>query len=122
MYKEPEDVLRHFGVRGMHWGTRKARPVAVQRPTTWKQRRVSSGQARIDRAGGTGRAVAFVAGRQLVTILATRVAGNLLISKIPDKTVRTGAAAVAKMLEVGSLAVSINDVTKVAQAHSANKN
>ena len=46
-FETPEDILEHFGVKGMHWGVRKARRVEKQNARVQKRvdavRRVAEG-------------------------------------------------------------------------------
>lgn len=72
-FETPDDVLEHFGVKGMHWGVRKKRP----KPTA-AQRRAKTAQRQ------------KVAGRVLLGIAAAAYAvsildavGNTRVSDIP---------------------------------------
>lgn len=134
-----DDFLAHFGIKGMHWGVRKARGVSVGRTgrvqsaplagrsaapvstQTYGQRRVASGQARIDRYdGSTKRAIFHLAGTQIVEGILTRTA-QLAVRSIPNPAIRQGAD-MALELGYGALTVrNVNEGVKVAQAASASK-
>ena len=131
--------LAHHGIKGMHWGIRKARGVeggTVGRPRSapltrgvsspiarpsYGQRRVASGQARLDRYdGSTKRAILHLAGAQIAEAVLARSA-QIAVRHIPNPAVRTGANAA---IELGYAAITVRNVNegiKTAQARSANK-
>jgi hypothetical protein len=134
-----DEFLSHFGVKGMHWGIRKARgvsvgtsgrvqsaplargPVTPASTQTRGQSRIASGQARLDRYdGSTKRAILHLAGAQIAEALLSRTA-QMAVNRIPNPVIRTGADIA---LELGYTAVTvrnINEGLKVTEASSANK-
>ena len=128
-----DDFLMHFGIKGMHWGVRKERisggsraqsvsPLAETASSpTYSQKRIATGQARIDRYdGSTKRAILHLAGTQIAGAILTQSA-HIAIKKIPNPAVSKG---LNVAIDLGYAALTyrnINEGFKVAQASSARK-
>lgn len=130
-----DDFLIHFGIKGMHWGTRKDRSSGVRTSRaqsvspvmgtassqTYTQRRAATGQARIDHYdGSTKRAILHLAGTQIAGAILTQSA-HIAIKKIPSPAVSKG---LNVAIDLGYAALTyrnINEGFKVAQAFSAQK-
>jgi hypothetical protein len=137
---EVDEFLKHFGIKGMKWGVRKARPVSgmgrsgrssAYVPATRivapapvvrssRPRGIAAGQARIDHSTSTGKAILGVAGRFMVEGVLVNAAG-LAASKIPNSSVRMGAEAALGVVGLAVTVKSINDGVNIARAASANK-
>lgn len=92
--KPPLQDLVHFGVRGMHWGVRKARPTGSGRPAGGRADRIifgKHGAARIKQQAASGKNAAEVRksmrgraiARGLLAIYGAAVMRNLVVKGTP---------------------------------------
>lgn len=99
-----DDILRHFGVKGMHWGVRRSRLTAPESPDATRVRTI---QEKV-RKGGT-RALT----NEEIQALVTRMNLEQQYGRLNPGKAQRGAQIAADILRIGS---TVNQVVAFAKS------